>query len=340
MKQLMMRTPGDLKWVEIPEPDLQGPKEALVSPLAVATCDIDGPMVKGQAPVPAPIALGHECVAEVIDVGPDVNQVAVGDRVVVPFQINCGECAACHAGLTGSCLSVAENSMFGFGALGGDWGGMFADVLRVPYADAMLMAIPGDVDAAALASASDNIPDGWRTVAPYLADQPGADVLVLGGGAPSVGLYAAGIAMALGAGKVTYVDRDPHRLTVASDWGAEVIDGELPNKFEPRAIVVDAGASRESLACACRSTGPGGTCTHVGIIPEPETPVPLLEMYLTGVTLHAGRAMVRAALPNVLELIANGRFDPHPVVEKVLPFAAAATELLQPHTKLAFSRDA
>ena len=339
MKQLMMHSPGVLEWIEAPEPDLRGPGEALVRPLAVASCDIDGPMVHGQAPIPAPIALGHEGVAEVIAVGPEVERFSVGDRVVVPFQINCGECAACRAGLTGSCTSVPANSMFGFGALGGDWGGMLSDALRVPYADAMLMAAPAELDPAAIASASDNIPDAWRTVAPQLTAQPGAEVLVLGGGAPSVGLYAAGIALALGAAKVTYVDSDPRRAAIASDWGAAVVEGELPERFEQRAIVVDAGASRSSLACACRSTGAGGTCTHVGILGEPETPIPLLEMYVTGVTLQVGRAMARAAMPSVLELIAEGRFDPSPVIDRVLPFAAAETELLEPHTKLVFSRE-
>jgi alcohol dehydrogenase len=230
--------------------------------------------------------------------------------------------------------------MYGFGAFGGDWGGFLADLVRVPFADAMLLRAPDDLDPTAIASASDNIPDGWRTVAPHLARTPGADVLVLGSGARSISLYATGIALALGAASVTYYDTDGRRLAIASDLGAEAIEGPPPERPQRRfPIVVDGGASRESLACACRSTAAGGHCTHVGIIYEGETPVPLLEMYTAGLTLHVGRAMARADLPDVLELLAAGRFDPSRITDRVLPFRDAQTALLEPHTKLVFARD-
>jgi alcohol dehydrogenase len=341
MRQLMMIEPGRLEWSEVEQPDLRGAGEALVSPIAVATCDLDGPIVTGEAPIPGPIALGHECVGEVLAVGSEVASFKAGDRVVVPFQISCGECARCRAGLTGNCLSVPERSMYGFGALGGEWGGMLSEVVRVPYAEAMLVGAPAQLDPVSIASASDNIPDAWRTVAPHLAAMPGAEVLVLGGGARSIGLYATGLALALGARGVTYLDGDPGRLAIASDLGAEVIEGPAPYRLERGyPIVLDAGASRETLACACRSTEPGGHCTHVGILYEPETPVPLLEMYGTGVNLHVGRAAARADIPAALELIAGGGFDPSVVTDRVLPFAAAETALLEPHTKLVFSREA
>src|SRR5438132_500845 len=81
---------------------------------------------------------------------------------------------------------------------------------------------------------------------------------------------------ALGAAKVTYVDEDAGRLALASDLGAEVLQEAPPRRTERSYdVVLDAGTSRESLACACRSTAPGGDCTHVGILYEPETPVPL-----------------------------------------------------------------
>lgn len=336
-----MHRPGDLEWVDVAEPDLASPDDALVRPLAVATCDLDGPIVRGETPIPGPIALGHECVGEVVAVGAGVKTVTPGDHVVVPFQISCGTCANCLAGLTGNCLSVPERSMFGFGAFGGDWGGMLADLLRVPFADAMLVAAPPGVNPTAIASASDNLPDAWRTVAPHLAATPGAEMLVLGGGARSIALYATGIALALGAAGVTYLDTDQQRLAIASDLGAEALEGPPPRQAARRyPIVLDAGASRESLACACRSTTPGGHCTHVGIIYEAETPVPLLEMYASGIHLHVGRAMARADLPAVLDLIAAGRFDPARITDRVVPFGEAATALLEPHTKLVFGREA
>ena len=340
MKQLLMSEPGSLDWNEVPEPEVASAGQALVRPVAVATCDLDYPIVTGQTPIPGPIAVGHEGIAEVVEIGTDVTSVAVGDLVVVPFQISCGSCANCEAGLTGSCLSVPDNSMFGFGALGGNWGGMLSDLLLVPYADAMLIKLPGGVDPAAAASASDNIPDAWRTVAPYLRKSPDSEVLILGGGARSIGLYAIAIARALGSPRVTYIDTDPDRLAVASDLGAEAIDTEPPRRTDDRyRIVLDAGSTHESLACACRSTLPGGDCTHVGILYEPETPVPLLEMYTSGLSLHVGRVMARHVMPEVLGMIERKELNPAAVTDRVLDFDSAATALLEPHTKLVFSRD-
>ena len=339
MKQLVLDAPRSLAWHDAPEPDLTSEADALVRPLAVATCDLDGPMVAGEVPYPTPIAMGHEGVADVVAVGRDVTSVRPGDRVVVPFQISCGDCGRCRAGLTGDCENVPRTSMFGFGALGGHWGGFLSDLVRVPYADAMLVPLPEAADPLDAASASDNIPDAWRTVAPQLAARPGADVLILGGGARSIGLYAVTIARALGAGRIDYVDTDERRLAIAADLGAEPIS-EPAGERRPRTypVIVDAGSSRESLSCACRSADPGGHVTHVGLMLEPETPVPLLEMYVTGVTLHAGRAMARATIPHVLELIAQHRIAPGKVTDRVVDWEDAPAALLEPHTKLVFSR--
>ncbi len=107
MRHLVLAGPKQLAWQEAPDPELGGAREALVRPLAVATCDLDHPMIAGETPFPTPIALGHECVAEVVEVGRDVEAVRVGDRVVVPFQISCGTCTRCGRGLTSDCERVA-----------------------------------------------------------------------------------------------------------------------------------------------------------------------------------------------------------------------------------------
>ena len=143
-------------------------------PIAVATCDLDGAMIAGETPFPAPIALGHEGVAEVVEVGDGVRSISPGTLVSVPFQVSCGECEACRRGRTGNCRSVKGTAMYGFGAVGGDWGGFLSDLVRVPWADHMLVPLPQGLDPAAVASASDNIPDAWRTVGPPLEREPGA----------------------------------------------------------------------------------------------------------------------------------------------------------------------
>jgi alcohol dehydrogenase len=336
MQALILESPGSLEWQDVPEPDLRGPGEALVAPVAVATCDLDIAIATGLAPVPGPIAMGHEGIARVVAAGSDVTSVAEGDLVVVPFQISCGRCERCARGMTGDCLEVPERAMYGFGPFGGDFGGFLADTVRVPFADAMLVPLPDGIDPVGVASASDNLPDAWRTVAPHLAARPGADVLISGGGARSIGLYAVGIARALGAGRIDYVDTDPRRLAVAADLGAETHD-VTPERVEGWPIVVDAGSSRESLASCCTAAEPGGYVTHVGILYEPETPIPLLAMYTRGVTLHTGRVMARTVIEPVLELVASGRLEPSLVTDRVLGFAQAGPALLEPHDKLVFT---
>src|SRR2546421_6259533 len=192
MRSLVLEGTRCLAWQEVPEPQRRHEREAIVRPMAVATCDLDQPMIFGLTPFSFPIHLGHECVAEVVE-GPEGFH--PGDRVVVPFQISCGTCERCRRGLTGNCTSVPALSMYGFGALGGEWGGMLSDRALVPYADAMLVPLPDGVEPTVVASAADNIADGWRTVAPALAEHPADDVLVVGGRVRSVSLYAVDAAL-------------------------------------------------------------------------------------------------------------------------------------------------
>ena len=125
--------------------------------------------------------------------------------------------------------------------------------------------MPAGLAPAAVASASDNISDAWRAVAPPLAEDPGAPVLVVGGAGPgSIGLYAAGLAVALGAESVLYVDADEGRRATAESLGAETLaDRRLA--LGPFPITVDASADPDGLALALRSTAPDGTCTSTAI---------------------------------------------------------------------------
>jgi threonine dehydrogenase-like Zn-dependent dehydrogenase len=338
VKQLTLVEPGRVEWTDDPEPTLEGAGQALVRPLAVALCDLDANIVSGEFPLQTPVALGHEFVAEVVDVGDDVQAVPPGDRVVVPFQISCGECARCRRGQTGDCESVPRLSMYGFGALGGNWGGALSDLVRVPYADAMLVPLPDGLEPAAVASASDNIPDAWRTVAPPLERRPGAEVLVVSGGARSIGLYATDMALALGAAKVVYVDDDESRLRVAGELGAETVAGAPPDRIGPFPITVNASLTQEGLQCAIRSTEPGGVCTCVAFAMEPQTPMPLFEMYTNGIEFRIGRVMARPLIPQLLEMAAAGSLHPDRITSKVVAWDDAADAVPDPETKLIVTR--
>jgi threonine dehydrogenase-like Zn-dependent dehydrogenase len=368
MRELAFLAPGKLAWREVPTPQLQGDGEALVRPLAVARCDLDRAVLRGEAPFrgallhwlrnhlpdglgqqrlfrnapfKGPYSFGHECVAEVIAVGDAVRGARPGDRVLVPFQISCGECERCRRGLTASCTGVPARSMYGFGALGGHaWGGVLSDCVRVPFADAMLVPLPAGADPAALASAGDNVGDGWRTVAPHLAARPGATVLVVGGGAVSVGLYAAGCAVALGAERVDYVDQDPTRLKIAAQLGATTIDAPFSADRGAYPITVDASADPVGLTRALLSTEPGGVCTSVGIYYTPDTPIPLRSMYGTGITFITGRVHSRAVLPSVLELTCCGHLKPELVTTVTAGWDDAPEALLDPGPKVVIVRGA
>jgi threonine dehydrogenase-like Zn-dependent dehydrogenase len=336
VRELVFVEPGRLEWREADEPRLEGNGEALVRPLAVATCDLDTMVIAGRVPYEGPFAFGHECVAEVVDVGDGVGTVAPGRLVSVPFQISCGGCHACLEGRTGSCTETPRMAMYGL-PLGGDWGGFLSDLVRVPFADAMLVPLPDRVDPAAAASVSDNVVDGWRTVGPQLAEEPAAPVLVCAGSG-SIDLYAAGIAVALGSERVDFVGGRGDAAELATRLGANAIAGEFPDRLGPYPITVDASASHEGLACALRSTAPDGTCTSVGIYFEPQTPVPLLEMYTKGITFRTGRVHARPAIPEVLELISRGSFDPAPVTRRAIAWDDAPDALAEHLEKLVISR--
>lgn len=336
MRELNFVEPGKLEWREAEEPRLQGNGEAIVRPLAVATCDLDTMVIAGRVPYEGPFAFGHECVAEVVDVGDGVGTVAPGRVVSVPFQISCGGCHACLEGHTGNCTETPRMAMYGL-PLGGTWGGFLSDLVRVPYADAMLVAVPEGVEPVAAASVSDNVVDAWRTVGPQLARHPGAPVLICAGSG-SIDLYAAAIAVALGSERVDFAGGRSDAPGLASSLGANLIEGYFPERLGPYPITVDASASHEGLACALRSTAPDGICTSVGIYFEPETPVPLLEMYTKGITFQTGRVHARPAIPEVLDLIAAGRLDPGPVTRRAIAWDDAAEALAEHLEKLVISR--
>jgi alcohol dehydrogenase len=334
MQQLTFLEAGKVEWRDVPAPQLEGDGQAIVRPLAVATCDLDTALMHGRAPYRGPFGLGHEGVAEVVDVGDGVGGLQPGQRVTISFQIFCGDCAACRDGRTASCEATPPMAMYGL-TIGGDWGGFLSDAVRVPYAQAMLFALPDGVDVAAAASASDNIPDAWRTVGPQLERYPAAEVLVAGG-AGSIGVYAAGMAVALGAGRVVYADPDEKRRALAESYGAETVDS-YPERLGPFAITVDASASHDGLALALRSTAPDGICTSTGIYFEQLTPVPLLEMYTKGITFQTSRVHAGPAIPHVLELIAGG-WDPAPVTNRVAAWEDAAEALVAERGKLVVTR--
>ena len=326
MRQLTFEAAGSYAWREVPEPRITAPAQALVRPLAVACCDLDVGVSQGWLPVPPGHAVGHEGLAEVVAVGDDVRGVGVGDRVVVPFQISCGTCRACRRGVTGSCASVPLMATYGMAPISGlDGGGFMSDLVMVPYADAMLVPVPDTVDPVAIASLSDNIPDGWRTVGPFteaLATLDPDERRVLVVGKLSIGLYAAAFAAALGA-HVDYVDTDAQRLAAAEKLGAVAHDVPKPDKSWGRyPVTVHTSTDPALLAATLRATWPDGVCTDTGVYFQPTVEMPMLSMYTRGVRFVTGRVNARAVIPHVLDLLADG-CDLSPAVDRVVSWEEA-----------------
>ena len=327
MRQLTFRGPGRLEWEEVDAPLLTGEGDALVRPLAVATCDLDAAVMQGLAPLPGPFALGHEFVAEVVEVADGVGAAAPGERVIVPFQISCGACDRCRRGFTASCDTAGAGAAYGMAPIARrEWGGALSDLVHVPFADAMLVPLPAGAEPATFASVSDNVPDGWRAVAPALEAEPGVPVLIVGGSG-DVALYAAAVAVALGSEQVDYVDSDTRRLAVAASVGANPIertpDGSRLGRYR---ITVDHSGAAAGLHSALRSTEPEGTCTSTSIYFADAT-MPLLEMYTRGITFRTGRVNARAVLPSVIELIVAGRLRPELVTAETVAWDDADTAL-------------
>jgi alcohol dehydrogenase len=339
MQQLTCVDKGKLEWREVPEPRLAADCEALIRPLAVARCDIDRFLVSGLFPIKVPFALGHESVAVVTALGDAVRGLSIGQRVVVSFQVSCGACGRCRAGLTALCEKMPVLSDYGMQPLSGvEYGGMLSDVVRVPFAEAMLRPISPALDPAALASVSDNVPDGYRTVAPHLAARPGSEVLVVSHGTPSIPLYAVQAAIALGASAVHFASPDRESLALAEKLGAQPIETDFSARPRSYPIVVDVGLSAAGLGYAIRATEPEGVYQSASFHPGPPVPLPLGRMYTLGIRCFIGRCHAAALLPEVVRLIEAGRLRPEAVTTQVVDWADAADAWPEPAIKLVVRR--
>lgn len=334
MKALIVRGPGELVWEEVPSPPLASAHSALVRPIASASCDLDRRLIAGLTPFKPPFALGHECVAEVLEVGDKVGTVRRGDLVSVPWKIACGECPQCHAGRATACTSVPRHAAYGVPA-GGHWGGLFSEVVHVPFADAMLVPLPPGLNPLAVASASDNLTDAWVATSRPIATRRDARVLVVGG-TESLGVLAVQMAVAAGAASVDYLDDSDYRRDLALRSGANVELGQtLDERYD---VVVSATRDPQALHRGLLALAPGGHCSCIGIIFD-DPKIPLFGMYLRDVTLSVGVCNVRPHIPKVFDLVGSGRCNPLLVSPTVVTCEEATEALVQPLAKCIVVRE-
>lgn len=217
----------DMQVVDVPDPVLEAPTDVLVRITSTGLCGSDLHLYDPLTPfMTAGDIVGHEPMGVVVEVGPDVRTVTVGDRVVVPFNVSCGTCWTCRRGLHSQCETTQNHehgtgaSLFGYSELYGRVPGGQAEYLRVPFGDTLPIVVPDGPPDDRFLYLSDVLPTAWQGV--EYADVPdGGSLLVLGAG--PIGDMAARIGLMRGL-DVTVVDRVTERLARVAARGARVLD--------------------------------------------------------------------------------------------------------------------
>jgi threonine dehydrogenase-like Zn-dependent dehydrogenase len=227
-----------LRVEEVPDPQILNGRDAIVRVTSTAICGSDLHLYNGFVPtMKRGDVLGHEFMGEVVEVGKNVKNLAVGDRVVVPFPIACGHCAQCERDMYSLCENSNPNAwmaeklwgyspcgIFGYSHLLGGYAGGQAEYVRVPFADVGPLKVPQHLDDDKVLFLSDIFPTGYMA-ADMCGIQPG-DVVAVWGCGP-VGQFAIKSAYLLGAERVIAIDRFDYRLRIAREHGnAETIDYE------------------------------------------------------------------------------------------------------------------
>jgi threonine dehydrogenase-like Zn-dependent dehydrogenase len=229
---------ADVRVDNVPDPVLLNPRDAIIKVTSTAICGSDLHLYGGKVPsMEKGDILGHEFMGEVVDVGRGVSNLRVGDRVVVPFPISCGNCYYCRKGLFSACdnsnpnaavleaqMGFAGAALFGYSHMYGGYAGGQAEYVRVPFADVGPLKIENDLSDEQVLFLTDIFPTGYQ--AAEQCDIQGGDTVAVWGCGP-VGQFAIQSAYLLGAERVIAIDRFPERLAMARDVSkAEVINYE------------------------------------------------------------------------------------------------------------------
>lgn len=244
MKALCWHGKSDVQVNKVPDPKIKNPRDAILKVTATAICGSDLHLYDGIMPTMKPgDIIGHEFMGEVVEVGPKVNNLQKGDRVVVPFTISCGSCFYCEKGLYSLCDNSNPNEMmarevmgqspaglFGYSHMLGGYAGGQAEYVRVPFADVGPIKVSPDLDDEQVLFLSDIFPTGY--MAAENAEIEGGDTVAVWGAGP-VGQFAVQSAWMMDAGRVIVIDRVPERLNMARAYGkAETLNFEKVDVYD------------------------------------------------------------------------------------------------------------
>ncbi|MFJ3027522.1 zinc-dependent alcohol dehydrogenase [Curtobacterium sp. NPDC087080] len=354
MRAMTYRGPYRVRVEEKPDPRIEHPNDAVVRVERAAICGSDLHLYHGMMPdTRVGHTFGHEFIGVVEEVGSSVASLAVGDRVMVPFNVYCGSCWFCARGLFSNCHNVNPNAtavggIYGYSHTTGGYDGGQAERVRVPFADVGPSVIPEWLDAEDALLMTDALSTGYFG-AQLASIREGDTVVVLGAG--PVGLFAARSAWFMGAGRVIVIDQLEYRLEKARTFAhaetinfAEVDDVVLEMKQQTDFLgadsVIDAvgaeadgnltqqvtasklklqGGSPTALNWAIDGVRKGGTISAVGAYGPIPSAVKFGDAMNKGLTIHTNQAPVKRQWPRLLEHIQAGHFRPSDIITHRVP---------------------
>ncbi|QEO14040.1 zinc-binding dehydrogenase [Agromyces intestinalis] len=312
MKALVYHGPGQKAWEEVPDPTIQHPRDAIVRVETTTICGTDLHILKGDVPAVTPgRILGHEAVGVVEEVGSGIDNLQVGDRVLVPAITTCALCEPCRNGLPSHCETV--------GGIGWIFGhlidGTQAEKVRVPFADTSTHKLAEGVTDEDVIFLADILPTGFEIGVLYGNVQVGDTVVVVGAG--PVGLASIATAALKGAARIIAVDLADSRLQAATEFGADVTinsgsedvvervkaltDGRLAD------VAIEAVGIPATFTLASQVVRPGGTVANVGVHGAP-VEFPINDLWISNITFTTGLVNGNT-VPALLKLIQSGRLD-------------------------------
>ena len=324
MKAVVLRSPGDVGIDEVAEPEILDPGDAIVAVKATAICGADLFPYHGLTPgFEDGTILGHEFAGEVVAVGPGIQSLHVGQRVVNASMISCGTCSSCGAGRVTQCDGRA---LFGYSGVYPRLDGGQAELVRVPMADRALRPLPDEVSDETAVFLADILPTGHAAIA-RAGVSAGDTVAVVGCG--PVGLMAILCAVHAGA-SVIAVDGIDARRALAEKLGVEAVDVPAAADAVSEAtgglgadVVIEAAGVAAALDSSLRLARGRGTVSVVGAHFEPDYPLDNALMFERELTLRFSIGDPTADAGQLLDLVAAGTLDPAQVITHRMPLAEA-----------------
>jgi threonine dehydrogenase-like Zn-dependent dehydrogenase len=356
---LTYRGKGHVRVEKKPEPEIEHPNDIVLRVTRTAICGSDLHLLHGLVPdTRVGCTFGHEFAGVVEELGPDVQSLARGDRVVVPFNIACGTCFFCMRGYTSACentnpCSSLTGGCFGYSHTTGGYDGGQAEYVRVPFADVGPMKIPDDMQEEDVLFLSDILPTGYQA-AEMGSIAPGDTVVVFGCG--PVGIFAQKAAVLMGAGRVIAVDALAYRLEFAQRYTPEIetltvargvdVVGQLRKTTDGRGadVCIDAvgceaqgnamqtvlgklkleAGSATSVTWAIDAVRRCGHVVLIGVYGPPYNLVNVGTAMNKGLTLRMGQCNVKRYMPHLLDHIRAGRIDAKGIITHRFPLEDAA----------------